>query len=118
MKNQSFIRKNGAIIISVLIFLLILLSIAGEVQAGPFVEIGAGKNQSFGNKAYEWNDNNSVGAFIGIGYQWREQWWLLGGEPSLQWNHLSHWNSGPPFTDESESSADFIGAKVRWEFFK
>jgi hypothetical protein len=103
--------------IVLLVFLLVFL--AGCVgQPVKYVELGAGKNTSYTNSVYTWNDGGAgpLGASIEAGVEWN----VKNNEDALKfkcrWLHLSHWFVGPPFNDRAESSVDHFGCAVRHQW--
>ena len=90
-------------------FALCIVAISG-CSAVPYVELGAGKNMSFTNRAHEWQDRNGV-AFIGeVGVEWQHNTKL---STNCKFLHVSQWNVGAPFNDLSESSLDHVGCAAR-----
>ena len=99
-------------------WIIILLIIATPAHsAGLYATIGAGKNFHLSSSSTEWNDADSTGAFIAVYYRWDKQDWCKC-YLSLNYAHLSQYESGAPWNDESESTIDHIGIAATWEIYK
>ena len=104
--------------ISALFLVSMLLNIAlHTAEAGPYVEVGAGKNfHAFGHtEGLEWDDADAVGAHIAAGYTFHHnnKW-----STSIHWTHVSQWNAGWPVNNKGESTVDHVGVKVRYELWR
>ena len=83
--------------------LLLMLFFAGTASAGDtylFTEFGAGKNANvFGSwKGNEWEDDDGIGGFIAVGveHEFNDNVVL-----AAHWTHVSQWDKGKPFEDDS-----------------
>lgn len=98
--------------------LLLLIVFAGPSQAeGLYLTIGAGWNGHLFAEKDEWNDGGGTGAFIAASYQWDKQSWCKC-RPSLNYAHISQWDVGPPFNNESEDWVDHVGIAATWAVFE
>ena len=105
-------------IIVAAIVILALFGIMKGAEAGPYGELGAGKNANvFGHSpGLAWDDaDGAIGAHIAAGYTFHhtDQW-----STSIHWTHVSHWNAGWPIDHRAESTVDHIGVKVRYELWR
>ena len=92
---------------------LIMLLVSAKTIAGPYVEVGLGKNTNLTACSLCWDDNGGVGALLGAGYIWQHNKHL---SSVLHWTHLSHLDIGPPFNDKQESVVDHVGFKLVYEW--
>ena len=98
-----------------LVFWVVVLS---PVYAeGLYVTLGAGKNEQIFSSSSDWNDANSTGAFIAVYYKWNKQNWCKC-YPSLNYAHLSQYESGAPWNNKSESTIDHIGIAGTWAVYE
>lgn len=84
---------------------------------GLFVTVGAGVNDTLTRSSTKWNDGDATGAFVAVSYKWNKQKWCKC-SPALNWAHLSQWESGSPWNDDSESSIDHVGLSLTWAVFE
>ena len=98
---------------------LILAFVAGfmfgsVVLAGEFsVTLGAGWNGNLTGASIPWNDGGGIGGYGQLAYEHE-----LSDTSSLiaHWTHISQWDVGKPFNDDSESSVDHLGVAIKWTF--
>lgn len=99
-------------IIAIALASAIILVMATDAKAGPYVEIGAGFNVDdvFGCTIC-WDDANAgpLGAYIRVGHE-------LPYGFGIHWVHLSQWSEGFPVNGKDESSVDHLGVYYRYEF--
>lgn len=98
-------------------FTWLMIAFTHTAEAGPYVELGAGKNlNAFGHSyGLAWDDADAIGAHIAAGYTFHHnsKW-----STSIHWTHTSQWNAGWPVNTASESTVDHIGVKVRYELWR
>ena len=86
---------------------------------GLFLTVGAGKNQQLFSSSSDWNDADSTGAFIAVFYQWNKQAWCFDCYPSVNYAHLSQWESGCPWDcGTSEDTIDHLGIAATWAIWE
>lgn len=92
-----------------------LLVFSGTLSAGGLsLSIGVGSNTNLTGASIPWDDGNGVGAYLQLEYERpiNSSFSLVG-----HWVHLSQWDIGPPFNDDSESSVDYFGVAIKWKIF-
>ncbi len=90
--------------------LLLLLLVVTSVQAeGLYITTGLGKN--FFNEEPE----DGVAAHFSLYYTLHKQSWCANCMPTITYTHLSQWNKGKPFNEETEKFADYIGFNLTWK---
>ena len=101
----------------ILVLCIVTILLMARAEAGPYVELGAGKNfNAFGHSpGLAWDDADAVGAHIAAGYTFHHnsKW-----STSLHWTHTSQWTAGWPVNGDPESTVDHIGVKVRYELWR
>ena len=78
-----------------------------------YLSAGIGQHFNGWGDDFPWEDGGGVGAKLAGGHAWPlgNDRWL-----TLEFNHLSQWDVGPPFDDTDESSVDSltINFEKRW----
>lgn len=98
--------------------IILLITVPLTVNAeGLYLTIGAGANKTLTTSSTEWDDGDSTGAFIAVSYRWNRWDWCQC-YISLNYAHLSQYETGPPFNDDKESSIDHIGVAGTWAVFE
>ena len=99
-----------------LMFILLIIATTAHSE-GLYLTVGAGVNDTMTSSSTEWNDGDATGAFIALSYKWDKQNWCKC-YPAINWAHLSQWESGAPWNDDSESSIDHVGVSMTWAVFE
>lgn len=89
---------------------VVLLLFTCSANAGPYIEIGVGKN---GVRQDEWGGRDRTGGWLGFGYVWHPS---LEWEIDLGWDHMSQPALGDPFNGKKEDSNDSITLQIRYEW--
>ena len=90
--------------------LIPLLLLCTNVQAGFYVEVGAGVTGL--NSANNWDDSGEVGANMGFGYIHRIDNWAV----DFGYQHYSSYDKGWPIDDRYESNLDAANITLRYEW--
>ena len=106
MKQLSFV-----LLVVVIIQLGVFLT--NVVYAGPYLEVGVGKNTNLSGCSICWEDSGGLGTLLGGGYKYQHNQHI---STVVHWTHLSQINKGPPLSKDKESSVDHLGIKlvVEW----
>ena len=90
----------------ILTYILLLLPVS--LSAGPYIELGVGKN----GLNQRWEGSDSMGCYFGLGYNHRWQDY----EIDAAWRHSSQCTRGDGFDEREEDSLDSIGVYGRYYF--
>lgn len=100
---------------TVVLSLISVTAMCQSVSADTsYLEVGLGGNRNLTGCSDCWNDGDGTGAYIRLGWEMnlKPNNWKAG----IHWTHLSQWDVGPPFNNDTESSVDHIGMYLRYEF--